>query len=111
MLVDSTDFRNRPLEIFPQVFSRFGLPFAPEMLEWRACPNVELDNLGGRHRHLYGEVLESDGIHPDTTEIPSLEFFPAAGGWRDHVEACLATYQEMANSDSRILPAATDSSV
>ncbi|MCZ6725898.1 MAG: hypothetical protein O7A98_00930, partial [Acidobacteria bacterium] len=106
MLVDSTDFRNRPLEIFPRVFERFGLPFAPEMLEWRACPDVELDNLGGRHRHLYREVLESAGIKPDTAEIPPLDSFPAAGGWRDHVEACLSIYREMADSDRRILPAA-----
>jgi hypothetical protein len=106
ILVDSTDFRNEPLETFPQVFDRFGLSFSPEMLEWRACPDVELDNLGGRHRHLYGEVLESKGIKPDRAEIPALDFFPEENGLRAHVEVCLAFYREMAESDARIRPQA-----
>lgn len=104
--LDGLKFARLQGAIFPQVFERFRLPFAPEMLDWRACPEVELDNLGGRHRHLYGEVLESVGIKSDTTEIPALDSLPAAGGWRSHVESCLAIYQEMADSDHRILPAA-----
>jgi hypothetical protein len=107
ILVDSTDFRNQPLETFPQVFDRFGLPFAPEMLEWRSCPEVELDNLGGRHRHLYGEVLASSGIKPDHAEIPALDSFPEEHGLRAHVEVCLAFYREMAESDNRIRPEAS----
>ncbi|MDH3402787.1 MAG: hypothetical protein OES32_06745 [Acidobacteriota bacterium] len=105
VLVDSTDFRNQPGEVFPQVFAHFGLEFSPAMLEWRPCPEVELDNLGGRHRHLYGEVLASAGIKPDSDPIPPLESFPEEDGWRDHVARCLDIYAQLAASDRRVGPA------
>jgi hypothetical protein len=104
VLVDSTDFRNQPLEVFPQVFEQFGLDFTPAMLEWQPCPEVELDNLGGRHRHLYGAVLESAGIKPDDEAIPPLESFPEEHGWRDHVARCLEIYEGLAESERRISP-------
>lgn len=107
VLVDSTDFRNEPLSVFPQLFRHFELEFTPAMLDWQPCPKVELDNLGGQHRHLYGEVLESAGIKPDSGAIPPLESFPGGEGWRGHVARCLEIYEEQAASDHRIRPGAT----
>lgn len=102
LLIDSTDFRNRPLQVLPRLFETCGLVFDAAMLEWRTCPEVELDNLGGRHRHLYGQVLESDGIRSDMMPIPPLESFPAEHGWRDHVSRCLEIYRDLAGRDERI---------
>lgn len=102
LLVDASDFRSHPEAIFAVLFERLGLPFAPEMLRWRPCPQVDLDNLGGRHRHLYRKVLRSTGITPEEAPIPSLDTFPADGGWRQHVARCLAIYEEMAASRERI---------
>lgn len=104
ILVDSTDFRNYPEAVLPQVCERLELPFSPAMLEWTACPEVELDNLGGRHRHLYGAVLESTGILRQTSEPPPIESFPREDGWREHVERCLAIYRDMSSADARIQP-------
>lgn len=102
LLVDSTDFRAHPETIFPQIFERLALPFAPEMLQWRPCPQIDIDNLGGSHSHLYREVLSSSGIKPDKTPMPPLESFPETDGWRDHVARCLTIYQEQASSEARI---------
>ncbi len=102
VLVDSTDFRNDPQAVFPELFDRFGLPFASDMLRWRPCPDVELDNLGGSHRHLYDRVLQSTGIVPDRAAMPPLEHFPETDGWRDHVVRCLAIYRQLAASGERV---------
>ena len=102
LLVDSSDFRGRPESIFPQVFERMALPFVPDMLRWRPCPEVDIDNLGGSHRHLYREVLGSAGIKPDESPIPHLESFPETDGWRDHVARCMTIYEEHAASPARI---------
>lgn len=109
-LIDSTDYRNQPLEVLPELFAALDLPFEPSLVAWRACPEVELDNLGGRHRHLYGAVLASSGIQPELTEVPPLDSFPTEDGWRDHVEHCLAIYRESSSSNARIRPAATSGS-
>lgn len=103
LLVDTSDFRSAPEAIFREVFARLGLPFGPEMLRWRPCPEVDLDNLGGDHRHLYRKVLKSTGIMPDETPVPSLDDFPAKRGWRDHIARCLTIYEEEAASSERIL--------
>ncbi len=108
-LIDSTDFRNRPLEVLPELFGSLRLPFEASLLAWRACPEVELDNLGGRHRHLYRAVLSSSGIQPELSEIPPLDFFPTEEGWRDHVEHCLAIYRGMSDSAARIRPVSISS--
>jgi len=104
MLVDSADFRTRPDAVFPQILESFGLPYADECLKWEACEEVELDNLEGAHRHLYGEVLASTGLKPDTSEIPALESFPEEDGVRDHVAHCLEIYRRLRESPERILP-------
>lgn len=111
LLVDSTDFRNRPLEVFPRLFEQFGLEFSPAMLEWQPCPDLELDNLGGRHRHLYGAVLQSTAIKPEEAVIPPLESFPEEQGWRDHVLRCLEIYDELAQSDTRLRPTGAEAFV
>lgn len=102
LIVDSRDFRSRPESVFPQVFERLGLPFVPGMLQWRPCPEVDLDNLGGDHRHLYREVLKSSGIKPDERPVPGLESFPEDQGWRDHVAHCLSLYERQTASQARI---------
>jgi len=109
LLVDSTDFRNQPETIIPELFDSVGLPFESAMLEWRACPQVELDNLGGRHRHLYGAVLLSSGIRKENEEVPELSSFPNEGGWRDHVAQCVEIYEEFAPAAERVQPAAVAS--
>ena len=104
LLVDSTDFRGRPGVVFPQVMERFDLPWSDECLEWNACEEVELDNLGGAHRHLYGEVLASTGLKPDLSMVPTRDFFPEEDGVRQHVGHCLEVYRELRQAPERILP-------
>ncbi len=106
LLVDSTDFRGRPTVIFPQVMERFGLPWSDECLDWNACEEVELDNLGGAHRHLYGEVLASTGLKPDLSMVPTLDSFPEEDGVREHIMHCLEIYRELRQAPERILPVA-----
>ena len=106
LLVDASDFRNRPGELLARLFARLGLPFEEGMLCWKACPELELDNLGGRHRHLYERVLSSTGVLPEATEPPSLDLFPERAGWRAHVERCLEIYRRLRDREERIrLPA------
>lgn len=102
LIVDSSDFRNSPSEIFPQVLDHFDLAYEPETLRWEECREVELDNLEGAHRHLYGEVLGSRGIKPDLEEIPPLEWFPEEQGMRDHVSQCLDLYEGLRASKERV---------
>ncbi len=106
LLVDSTDFRGRPSVIFPQVMERLGLPWSDECLDWNACEDVELDNLGGAHRHLYGEVLASTGLKPDLSMVPTLDFFPEEDGVREHVNHTLEIYRRLRQAPERVLPRA-----
>jgi hypothetical protein len=108
LLVDSGDFRSRPAAVFPQILGRFGLPYSDECLRWQVCEQVELDNLGGKHRHLYGEVLASDGLKPDTSQTPPLDSFPQEDGVRDHVAHCLEVYERLQHSSQRVLPASEE---
>jgi hypothetical protein len=103
LLVDSADFRSRPRDVFPQVLEHLDLPWSDECLIWEACEDVELDNLEGAHRHLYGEVLASTGLKPDRSPIPPLDSFPEEDGVRAHVARCLEIYRELQNSPARVL--------
>lgn len=105
LIVDTGELRNAPEAVLPGVFAGLGLEYMPAILDWRACPEVELDNLEGRHRHLYRRVLESDGLQPAVRRPPSIESFPADGGWRGHVEECLAIYRDL--STARVAPEPT----
>jgi hypothetical protein len=102
MIVDATDFRNQPELIFPRVFGRLGLTFFPEMLQWKAYPDLEIDNLGGDHSHLYRRVLDSTGIQPATEAIPDLSEFPTSHGLRSHVSFCLAIYKKLHSLPERV---------
>lgn len=95
IVVDSKEFLNQPAEIFSRIFEELGLPFQTGMLNWRSCVDVDLDNLGGRHRHLYERVLTSTGIESEEEAIHPLEWFPKTRGFRDHVADCLEIYQEL----------------
>ena len=90
--------------VFPQILARFDLPYSSECLKWQACAEVELDNLAGAHRHLYGEVLASTGLRPDSFEMPPLDSFPEEDGVRDHVARCLEIYERLCESPERIQP-------
>mgnify|MGYP001086267650 CR=1 FL=1 len=105
MIVDSTDFRNHPQEIFSQIFATFMLPFSPEMLLWNPCEDtVNLDNLDGKHEHLYARVLNSNALQPATEPIPKIAAFPEEHGIREHVEVCLEIYNLLRASANRIRP-------
>ena len=95
LIVTSQDFRGRPLEVFPPLFERLGMEFSPRMLEWKSCPDVEIDNLGGDHSHLYRAVLSSTGLAPESRALPELNDFPSDGGLRDHVVRCLEIYERL----------------
>src|SRR2546425_40778 len=58
-IVEATDFRTRPQTVFQSLFEAYNLPFTPDMLQWEPVPHLQLDNLGGRHDHLYRRVKES----------------------------------------------------
>lgn len=102
MVVDTNEMRNNPEAILSQVFGRLGLPFSAEMLSWKSLPDIDLDNLGGRHSHLYRRVLESTGLQPALEPIPGVDFFPDEGGVRAHVERCLTIYRSLLAVDERV---------
>mgnify|MGYP002713077333 CR=1 FL=1 len=105
IIVDSTDFRNYPHSVFMQIFARFNLPFSAEMLAWNPCEDeVDLDNLDGKHRHLYARVLNSNSLQPATEAVPQMDEFPEDHGIRDHVLFCLDIYQRLRQSPHRIKP-------
>ena len=102
MLIDAADFRNHPEVIFPKVFERLDLAFSNNMLSWNAYPEVEIDNLGGQHSHLYRKVLNSRALQPATESIPSLSDFPEEQGMREHVEHCLQIFAQLLEDPHRI---------
>lgn len=106
-IVDATDFRNCPEVVFGQVFSRYALPFSPDMLSWQSRDDLDLDNLGGRHTHLYRQVLKSTGLQADDEPTPPIDWFPEAGGFRAHVAECLSIYDSLCASPERIRATAT----
>ncbi|MCA9661395.1 MAG: hypothetical protein KC486_23850, partial [Myxococcales bacterium] len=79
--------------------------FDPAMLVWRPCSELRLDNLDGRHDHLYRRVLDSAGIQPTTAAIPPIESFTESGGLRAHVARCLEIYRELRRSPARVVAA------
>ncbi len=101
-VIDAADFRNRPAEIFRRVFARLDLPFSMEMLIWRSSEEVDLDNLNGRHRHLYEQVLRSESMQPEDESIPPMTVFPETDGFRAHVYSCIDIYRELLADPNRI---------
>lgn len=104
MIVDATDFRNFPQLIFPEVFKQLHLSFSADLLEWQPAKDVDIDNLKGTHRHLYRRALLSTGIQPVTEAVPSFEWFPVEGGFRDHVLQAMEIYKKIKASAARIHP-------
>ncbi len=101
MILDATDFRRRPSAVLGELFARLGLEFSDELLEWRPCGALRLDNLDGEQSHFYDRVLESTGIKAPLKEFPDLDFFPA-GEMREHVIESLEIYEELMASPARI---------
>jgi len=104
LIVHAEDFSNLPMGIFPQVFAALGLEFLESMLSWRSAAHIDLDNLGGRHRHLYERVLASVGLLPLTRPLPSLEEFPVEGGFREHLLRCEEIYEALCVHPQRLRP-------
>jgi len=102
LIVDSTDFRNHPKVILPQVFERLGLSFSEEMLNWKSAAHIEIDNLDGSHSHLYKKVLSSKGIRPANEPIPKIEDFPTEKGMRSHVLQCMEIYTSLSANSHRL---------
>jgi hypothetical protein len=102
LIVDAKDFRNNPIPIFTQIFDRLNLEFESGALTWNSRPDVDIDNLKGGHNHLYEEVLSSTGMLPDTDAIPTIESFPTANGYREHVRQCMHIYERLQNSSARV---------
>lgn len=103
VLIDSTDFRNHPSLIFNELFDQLGLTFSNDQLSWNPQSNVQIDNLDGQHTHLYKRVLQSDGLLIDDDPIPPMSAFPKEGGFLQHVNECLAIYNELSELDERIM--------
>lgn len=93
IIVDSTEMRNHPDDIFSELTKRLGLPYEQTMLQWQRASEINLDNLGGQHSHLYQRVLNSQGIEPATEPFPKISDFPEENGFRQHVQDALLIYQ------------------
>ncbi len=102
LLVDSADIRRAPAQTLSQVFERLDLPFSPALLEWRSLPDFDVDNLDGRHSHLYTRVLQSTGIQPDNAPPRTLDDFPEAGDFRKNVGIHAEVYKQLLAEPERI---------
>lgn len=101
-ILDTTDFRNDPMSIATKLADIYQVPFSPNMLQWQDRSDIELDNLGGRHSHLYQRVLSSTGITPPIESMPDLLDFPEEGGFREHVLQAEAIYARLGQHPNRI---------
>ncbi len=106
IIVDAGDFRNEPEKVIAEVFERLQLRFSPELLSWQPRTDIDLDNLEGRHKHLYERVLSSTGVLPATEPIPPISSFPEANGLRDHVRQCRDIYKSLCEDLNRVQPVA-----
>lgn len=104
LILDASDFRDHPTRIFPRLFQRLGLPFSPEMLRWRSGAHIDLDNLGGPHRHLYRRVLLSRRLEPATEPIPTVDALTQDPALRQHIRRCMALYRALLDAPARIRP-------
>ncbi len=101
VVVTAESLRDRPLETLPELFDALRLEFDQEMVTWKPCEAVEIDNLEGDHSHLYRSVLSSTGLEPEV-EPPAVQSFPEEGGFRRHVGESLAIYEALKASAVRI---------
>lgn len=97
-ILDSTDFRERTPEIIKKMMKKFRVFLDPvSLLDWIPNPNIELDNLNGRHRHLYKRVLSSNSIVKPYEEMPEINDFPDY--FKNHVLDALKIYQSLRSSE------------
>jgi len=102
VLIDSKEFRSYPEQAFKLIFDILRLPYSEEMLQWNSAENIEIGNLWSEQGHFYERVLKSKGILPPTEEIPILDLFPSRKGFRNHVENCLKSYEQLLADDNTI---------
>ncbi len=102
LVLDSADMRREPVKVLRQVFERLDLPFSSALLDWRSLPDFDIDNLDGRHSHLYTRVLQSTGIQPDTAPRRTLEDFPEEGDFRKNVALHAKVYKRLLEDPERV---------
>jgi hypothetical protein len=101
VVVDSSELRRAPETVVPALLATLGLPFAPELLTWRASVATGLSAVSGADDPFYQRVLDSRGIESPAEAVPDLSHFPETGGFRQHVAECVAQYEELRPSGSR----------
>lgn len=97
VVVDASDLRSSPATAVPALLERLGLAFTPDLLAWRSSAATGLSAVAGTDDPFYQRVLDSHGIEAPTEELPDLSFFPADGGFREHVAECVAQYEALRN--------------
>ena len=102
VLIEATEMRNNPTEILSRLSHQLGLPFSPKMLHWQRAPHINLDNLEGKHHHLYERVLESSGIEAPTEPVPDITAFPTEHGLRNHVLQAIDIYHQLLTHSNRL---------
>lgn len=95
VIVDSTHLRAMPTRIVPGILDRLGLTYAPELLTWKSSTATGLSAVSGSDDPFYRRVLESSGLQAPAEDAPSLDTFPEAHGFRDHVAHCVARYEAL----------------
>ncbi|MFZ5376620.1 MAG: hypothetical protein ACOZAN_03055 [Patescibacteria group bacterium] len=98
IICDSTDMRNNPSAFFSLLCTRLNMPFNSQMLNWKPAEQINLDNLGGEHSHLYLRVLKSSGIEPANEPIPSIKSFSNIEGLSEHVCQAMEIYSFLKNN-------------
>lgn len=95
IVVDSGDLRRDPEGVVPELLARLGLAYSPELLRWESSAATGLSVVSGREDPFYQRVLGSRGLEPPDERVPDLSDFPAEGGFRDHVAACVERYEAL----------------
>lgn len=102
VLIESADFRREPGKALGKLFERLDLEFSPALIDWRPLPDFDVDNLEGRHSHLYTRVLQSTGIQPDNAPPRTLEDFPEDDDFRKNVAHHAEIYKKLLEEPQRI---------
>lgn len=95
VVLDSSDLRSSPETAVPPLLATLGLEFTPDLLRWGASAATGLSAVSGAEDPFYQRVLDSQGIEAPTETIPDVADFPEQRGFRAHVAACVAQYEEL----------------